>query len=504
MKVACVDLPALPLQLVWRRDPAWRAHPVVVVTEDRPQGVVLWACERARARRVLPGQRYAHALSLCPGLFARVVPDEEITSAVEEIRVALHAQSPAVEAAAAAGTFWLDGEGLRRIFLKSETESVGATWGQAIALTIAKLGVIGAVVVGFSRFATCAVARAVRKGVVVFATDVDERAAAARVPLARLDIDPRLRDALGRLGVSTVGELVRLPGGGVLERFGSAAHALYQLALGERWDPLVPEPPPEAPDERVLLDDEERDVTRLLFSIKIAVDRLLAKLAARHRAVTALHLELTLRHAVGKTQPRADCIVPAAPTLDARALIRLCHLRLEGRPPEAGIVAIRVWADDLAATREQLALFAQKPRRDLRAADEAIARVRAELGDDAVVKAVLRDGHLPEARYGWERLTHAKLPAPNPPSVRPLVRRIHPRPQLLPAQLTNLRDDGWLLIGLESGSVVRLDGPYLVSGGWWATEIQREYHFAETRRGDCHWLFFDRPRRRWFLHGEVE
>jgi protein ImuB len=236
----------------------------------------------------------------------------------------------------------------------------------------------------------------------------------------------------------------------------------------------------------------------------MVVDRLLAKLAARHRAVTALHLELTLRHAVGKTEPRADCIVPAAPTLDARALVRLCHLRLEGRPPEAGIVAIRVWADDIAATREQLALFAQKPRRDLRAADEAIARVRAELGDDAVVKAVLRDGHLPEARYGWERLTHAKLPAPNPPSVRPLVRRIHPRPQLLPAQLTNLRDDGWLLIGLETGSVVRLDGPYLVSGGWWATEIQREYHFAETRRGDCHWLFFDRPRRRWFLHGEVE
>jgi protein ImuB len=297
---------------------------------------------------------------------------------------------------------------------------------------------------------------------------------------------------------------VRLPGGGILERFGSEAHRLYQLAAGERWDPLVPEPPPEAPDERVLLDDEERDITRLVFSIKGAVDRLLARLAVRARAITALHLELTLRHAVGKTCPRADCIVPATATLDSRALVRLCHLRLEGRPPEAPVIAIRVWADDVAASREQLALFAQRPRRDLRAADEAIARVRAELGDDAVVHAVVREGHLPEARYAWQRLIHARVPEPRPVSVRPLVRRIHPRPQLLPAQMTNVRDDGWLLSGLETGSVVRLDGPYLVSGGWWANEIQREYHFAETRRGDCHWLYFDRARRRWYLHGEVE
>jgi protein ImuB len=444
------------------------------------------------------------------------VPDAEIATVVEEIRAALAAQSPAVEASSvAAGTFWLDGDGMQRVVEggggKGERGSnLGARWGEAIATTIAQRGLVGAVVVGFSRFATCAVAKAVRVGpatgsVVVFATDADERAAAARVPLARLDLDPALRDALGRLGVGTVGELVRLPGGGVLERFGPEAHALYQLALGERWDPLVPEPPPEAPDERVLLDDEERDVSRLVFAIKAAVDRLLARLATRARAVTALHLELTVRHAVGKTSRRADCIVPAAPTLDVRALVRLCHLRLEGRPPEAGVVAIRVWADDIAATREQLALFAHKPRRDLRAADEAIARVRAELGDDAVVRAVVRDGHLPEARYGWERLIHAKVPTPRPASgVRPLIRRVHPRPLILPAQMTSVRDDGWLLSGLETGSVIRLDGPYLVSGGWWASEIQREYHFAETRRGDCHWLFFDRARRRWFLHGEVE
>ena len=168
-----------------------------------------------------------------------------------------------------------------------------------------------------------------------------------------------------------------------------------------------------------------------------------------------------------------------------------------------------MWADDVAATREQLAMFAAKPRRDLRAANEALARVRAELGDDAVVRAVLREGHLPEASFGWERLSHVVPAAPKPVRVRPLVRRMFTRPQLLPPQVRQVRDDGWLLSGLEHGAVVRILGPYVVSGGWWQgcstnPGLHREYHFAELRRGDCLWVYYDRNRRRWFCQGSVE
>jgi protein ImuB len=493
--IACLDLPALPLQLVWRSEPAWRAHPVVVIEEDRPQGIVLWACERARKAGVLVGQRYAHALSLCGGLRARVVPPEQIVTAIEELRTALHKLSPRVEPGEP-GSFWLDGDGLDRVF--------GDRWGVTIMKTVSELGYRGAVVVGFSRFATYAIARATRHGVTVMRSDVEERAAASAVPLARLEIDPKLRDSLARLGVTTVGQLVRLPGGGILERFGREAHALYQLAAGERWDPLVPVAPPEAPDERVILDDEEDDVERLMFVIKAPIDRLLDRLAEKSRALTALHVELSLKLAVGKIEVRSDCIKPAAPTLDTRALVRLVHLRLTGMPPSAPVNAVRVWAEDTLASREQLALFASKPRRDLRAADEAIARVRAELGDDAVVRAVLREGHLPEASFGWERLVHVVGAKPQEKLVRPLVRRLLARPQALPPQVRQVRDDGWLLSNLEHGAVVRIVGPYVISGGWWQHELHREYHFAELRRGDCLWVYYDRNRRRWFWQGAVE
>jgi protein ImuB len=425
----------------------------------------------------------------------------QIAAANAELHAALHELSPAVEPAGEPGTFWLDGAGLRRIFGSPEA------WAQTIAARVTTLGYAGAVVFGRSRFATYAIARARRTGVHVMASADHEREAAREVPLALLDIAPKMRDALARLGVSTLGQMVRLPGGGILERFGRDAHRIYQLAAGERWDPIVPVAPPERPDERVLLDDDIDDIDRLVFAIRGAIERLLARLAAKVRALTALHVELTLKQAVGRLAQRGETIVPAEPTLDTRLLVRLLHLRLSGAPLAAPVCQLRVWADDIAATGQQLALFQQRPRRDLRAADEALAHLRAELGEDAVVRAVLRDGHLPEARFGWERLAHVVPAKPLPLALPecPLVRRLRARPRPLPIASMRNRDDGWLLAGVERGAVVRLAGPHIVSGGWWAHEqpIFREYYFAEMTRGDCLWVYFDRRRYRWFEHGVI-
>jgi protein ImuB len=47
-------------------------------------------------------------------------------------------------------------------------------------------------------------------------------------------------------------------------------------------------------------------------------------------------------------------------------------------------------------------------------------------------------------------------------------------------------------------------GPYRVSGGWWKRLVERDYYYAETDHGDLLWLFYDRPRKRWFLHGVLD
>jgi protein ImuB len=89
-------------------------------------------------------------------------------------------------------------------------------------------------------------------------------------------------------------------------------------------------------------------------------------------------------------------------------------------------------------------------------------------------------------------------------SSQTLVRRITEKPIMLAGGPYNRHEDGWLLLGPKHGSIDKLIGPYVYSGGWWNREIQRDYYFAETRRGDLLWVYYDRVRRRWFLQGSIE
>ena len=84
-----------------------------------------------------------------------------------------------------------------------------------------------------------------------------------------------------------------------------------------------------------------------------------------------------------------------------------------------------------------------------------------------------------------------------------LVRRLYTPPIPIPARPRH-EPDGWMLRGLEQGPVIRVLGPYLIAGGWWRRSVCREYHFAETQGGEILWVYYDRPRRRWFLQGRVE
>jgi protein ImuB len=501
-RLACVDLAAFPLQLLLRRHPDWAGYPAAVVAEDKPQGLVLWVNEKARQQGVLPGLRYGAAFSLAGALRAGMVAPAEINQAVNELAHRLMRFTPEVEPAAEEpGVFWLNGAGMQRLYASAPK------WAYAIHKDLRGQNLAASLAVGFTRFGSYAAAKA-KKDITVFRDPAEEHAAAAKVPLSRLNIEPRFRDALFKLGIKTVGDLLALPAGGLRERFGKEAHRLYRMAAGDLWAPLEPRAPDRPAAEKQILDDAEDNTTRLLFLVKQLLHPLLATLAARHQALAALWLALLIDHGGWLREP----LRPAAPTLDAAQILDLVRLRLESLRLAAGVVEIELGADTCAATREQLRLFAETPSRDLDAANRALARLRAEFGADSVVCAKLADGHLPEAKFTWEPVTCVKLPnvlnvlndlnVLNSPKV--LVRRMEARPQRLAGGPYHSHEDGWLILGAKYGSIDKLTGPYVFSGGWWNREIQREYYYAETRRGDLLWLYYDRIRRRWFLQSAIE
>jgi protein ImuB len=366
------------------------------------------------------------------------------------------------------------------------------------------------VAVGFTRFGTYCLAR-VHRRIVVAPAPAREVAACRGVPLARLDLPPRLRDDLDRLGVRTVGELVALPPSGVEARFGPAAAELLLLARGLRFDPLQPVVPEEPFAAAVEFEEPETDAWRLLFQAKRLLHPLLDRLAEQARAVLLLHLDLELDDRARTT--RRESLRPAAPSLDAVLLMELVRLRLETCDLTAGVGRLVLELEAVEATAEALELFRRRPRRDPEAALRAVARVRAELGDGAVVRAELRPRHLPETCWRWAPVETLDVPAPSPPprGHPPLVRRLLPRPRPLltgPPDLARTAGEQILRAAAGPGgpafrrAEVRAHGPHLVSGGWWAGETRRAYHYLETETGQVLWVFHEDGR--WYLQGTVE
>ena len=522
-RMGCVDVPALPLQLLVRRNPDWRGHPAAVAAEDRAQAALLWISEAAYRGGVRRGMRCAAAMSLLPSLRAGTVAPDEIAAAIAALVERLQRFTPRVEPpcagkaaagknafgtqASGEGVFHLDASGLTRLFPSMRA------WAEAIRDDLAAQGFVARLAVGFTRFGARAAALTARE-IVVFEDPEEEARAARNVPLARLGLAPSLLASMERLGVTTVADLLRLPEDGLGLRFGDEARALHRLASGARGMPLRPqivEPPPAAV---VPFEFPETDTMRLLFAANAQLAGLLGRLAARGEALRELAIALRLDGA-GSCDGKASLderLRPAAPTLDAGEVMDLVRLRVPALRLVRGVTEMSLTAFGSPASSAQIELFAERPRRDPAAAARAFTRLRAEFGDDVVVVARLAEGHLPEAGFRWEPLSRPATAHPGTATGAPLVRRLFAKPQPLRA-LDRHEPDGLLVPDLGArpgngsprGPVVVLAGPYVLAGGWWrGAEIRREVHFAEIADGRVLWAYFDVPRRRWFLLGTVE
>jgi protein ImuB len=153
------------------------------------------------------------------------------------------------------------------------------------------------------------------------------------------------------------------------------------------------------------------------------------------------------------------------------------------------------------ADATQPRLVATRARRTLDAAARAFARLRAAFGEGVVVRARVRDAHLPRARVAWEPVDVLvdRAPTPGPATSRPLVRRLNDAPERLHGA-----SSAWLHEEVVNGRVTQVDGPYVVSGGWWRGGVHRDYYFLHTAHGDVHWMYYDRPQRAWFAEGFIE
>jgi protein ImuB len=454
--------------------------------------------------------RHGAARSLVPTLRTTTVSEARVRTAVAALTEDLRAHSPKVEPDATwAGVFLLDPSGLGRLYRDARR------WSVAVHRTVNACGFVCSVVLGFDRHTTRAIAVATRT-LVIARTPRDEYALAAKVSLAALALSPRALDTLGSLAIHTLGDLWTLPRESVRHRFGDEVAVLH--AWSEHTHHVPVQPAVVAEPVRALLDvsPPDDDQARLLFALRGAMRALVARLAARAEAVASVDLVLHLDDRSNANHR----IEPSTPTRDVTLLVELLRLRLDAASLTAPVAEAELTVHGAPLRGEQLTLLADRHTRDPNAPARAVARVCAAFGHTAVTRARLRDAHLPEAGFVWEPIAPSEmLRTPNDTSAGAdvaLRRLVHPPRELSPDALRALSpaprggdSSPWLALAAENdiaacGAPWPLASPSRVSGGWWARPVERDYYYAETLEAERLWVFFDRVRARWFVHGIVD
>jgi protein ImuB len=483
-RVACLYVPTLFLQQVLQANPAWRQQPVAVVAQGQPKAPILCLNAAARALHLKEGMALGAAQAMAHDLQVAPFDSAQASASMDTLWRAMLALTPGVEPDAAhLGVLWLDPSGLDGLFCSLPV------WAEAVRQAVVELGFVGHVVVGFNRYLALALART-RPGCHVMPDAEHEATLAQAVPLGALGISPALLSTTSLLGLRRLGDLLQLDAAAVRQRLGAEAELLCRMARGQRAMPLRPKLPAVPYRVSYAAEPPEEDMHRLLFALKTMLAPLLRQVQSQGLAIESIALDLTLAHHA----PLQVHLMPAAPTCDVLLWIDLMRLRLMAAGVLAPVCHIQATAHTVAAPSEQMPLVAAglagAPKRSLARAAQALARLKAALGEHAVTRAKLCPSHVPEGRFLWQATCDVALPRlVAPVDILPLIRAVRVQPAMLPKGKMD---------------TLQVRGPYRLSHGWWADRVERDYFYVETQGGRIVWLYHDLVRRRWYLHGEVD
>lgn len=473
-----LELPALPLQLVERGQPA----PMPLVIGEGPAQRPVVACANAAARQagVREGMAVAAARALASDL--KCLDRDE------------GAERDSLERLAGWAAQFTPGVSIEPTGLVLEVAaSVRLFGGLAKLLTalrggVRSLGLHATLGIAPTPLAARTFARAEARGIAVrsCARMAELPARLAELPLFLLEWPGRTLELLADLGVVRVKDALALPRGGFSQRFGPEALAILDRLAGRVPDPRLAYVPPARYRARLELAAEADGVEAILFPLK----RLLAEMEGylRGRGAGVQELDLHLEH--GRRHHTRVAFSFAAPEREAEFILALAREKLGRLELAAPTLGLRLVAERLLpyAPREGTWL----PGREERAVGRArlVERLSARLGPGHVFGIALADDHRPER--GWRESPASASRGAFDGGARPAW--LLNRPQRLVAGPKGPAIQGALAL---------VAGPERLETGWWDGEpVSRDYYVAANPAGETYWIYRERrDPAAWYLHG---
>lgn len=402
-----------------------------------------------------------------------------------------------------------------------------ARFARRLVRLLARRGVLARVAVADSAGAAWALARFGGRESVQIVPPGEQVDAIVPLPVAALRLDTRSLELLARLGVGSVEQLLGLPRGPLVRRFGPAIVQRLDQATGRVPEPLDPVSPPEHICAEQRFAEPIATAEAIEHWLRQLMPRLETMLAQAGQGARAVELVAARVDGV----PQRLRIGFARPTRDARHMLRLALRRIEEIEPGYGIdaLALHVRRSDPLGSEALAPALATEGQADLAPLVDALAN---RIGPARIWRMAPVESDVPERSL-------VRAPPLDAPSGRQVtfkqndVRQLHegasdhpwhprwPRPVLLlrypervdhvMAELPDLPPKRFTWRG-RTHRVVRAEGPERIAGEWWRRpgerQAVRDYFRVENEQGQRFWLYRRGDGVRgetgdlsWFLHG---
>ena len=340
----------------------------------------------------------------------------------------------------------------------------------------------------------------------------------APLPLSALRLDPVTRAGLESVGLRTAGAIMTAPRAPLARRFGRQLLVRLDQAIGRIEEPISPRlhVPPLSVERHLA------DAIALLEDIEILAFELATTLKAdlERRGEGARALELALFRVDGAV---CRIVVGTSRPLREPVLVkRLFHEKLAAFEDEIdagyGFELVRLsvlavahfaaeqtdFAGHTLDNGETLALFAD--------------RIRARLGEQAVLKPVPVESHVPERAVVMKPFSDAPQKSDQGNARMAVIQesgperpiRLFRQPEPVEVAATEVPEGPPLHFRWRRvmHRVARSEGPERIAPEWWREDVPtRDYFKVEDAEGRRYWLYrqglyeTSQQAPRWFMHG---
>lgn len=334
------------------------------------------------------------------------------------------------------------------------------------------------------------------------------------LPLSCLGWPEDIYKSLTGTGVSTIGEILRLPREGFARRFGAMRLLELDRALGRLPDPRVNYRAPEHFIADFELHEEESDTALLLNACRELLLRLEDFLLRRQMAVQ--HIEFSFFHlqksATGLSLGRVQAGRVAEHWFD------LLEIKLNRMILPAPAIAIRLCGGQgrqFNAETEVLRFDQQDRQRHHSSIAHLAERISTHIGENSVHGVTTVAEHRPQHAWkacdAFEMPNCASMPASRVnahlPELLAETRRtsslVLQRPLWILKEPQLLKTAGKM--PCYQGPLKLIAGPERLESGWWDDDgIARDYFVAVNTKGVRLWVYRDHgktKRESWYLHG---